>query len=744
MKRTSLFISFLFICICLVAQTTKTYTMTFNRDAFSILSTEEGDYIKSDEYDLVLEDDTLKPAIPYVVANILLPDMEEIDTYSMTVGGTTTTNGVNLAANPTYIPMSCIQTDSYTTATSSYPMQNYPVKIEFEDTEIMDGYSIAVFKVFPLAYNANSSTVTWASSVNITITTKLREDATRVEATHQGTMTEILDDILLNPEEMTTPISTLSNNEKFDYLIITSSLLAESFQPLADWRTTRGLRSKIITTEEIYSTFAGESNQLKIKYCLKHYYSTYGTKYVLLGGDSNIIPVQGCYAEVAKKGGKEIDNTIPTDLFYVCFDKSFNWNKNNNSLIGEPNDNLDLKPEMYISRFPVQNTTDANTVVTKTITYEQNPPLTGRYSTMLLAGAYLHEYADDGHSDAEKKSDKMYNNYIKKYWKTGIPTRFFDTDTDFPNGASYQVNPENLQEQLNTGYHFVNMDTHGNEYSWGMEGNYSNYYTTNANVMQNSQPCIITTSACSTNSFDAYSTCLSEAFIRNPNNGVIAYLGGSRYGWNTLGINNLGNSLKLNGEFYKALFTQKEKYFAQLVTHAKSKLSGNTRNWILYSVNAIGDPALAIYTDNPNTFSNATYYWDGTRLQVNMNTEKCTMILSGISEDGTKLFQKYEKVSQYTFTNLPSGTYNLCVLKENYVPFVIKDFQNEISIQNETITGTKTYSAKIIKIGNNVTSGKPTGDVHVQNANVTIHSTGTVTLDAGVYVEKGSSLSINE
>ena len=51
MKKTSLFISFLFICICLVAQTTKTYTMTFNRDAFSILSTEEGDYIESDEYD---------------------------------------------------------------------------------------------------------------------------------------------------------------------------------------------------------------------------------------------------------------------------------------------------------------------------------------------------------------------------------------------------------------------------------------------------------------------------------------------------------------------------------------------------------------------------------------------------------------------------------------------------------------------------------------------------------------------
>lgn len=743
MKKTSLFISFLFICICLVAQTTKTYTMTFNRDAFSILSTEEGDYIESDEYDLTLEDDTLKPAIPYVVANILLPDMEEIDTYSMTVGSTTTTNGVNLAANPTHIPMSCIQTDSYTTAASSYPMQNYPVRIELEDTEIMDGYSIAVFKVFPVAYNANSSTVTWASSVNITITTKLREDATRVDGTgiHQGTMTEILNDILLNPEEMTAPISTLSNDEKIDYLIITSSILSESFQPLADWRTTRGLRSKIITTEEIYSTFTGGTNQLKIKACLNYYYSTFGTKYVLLGGDSNIVPSQGCYAIV---NGSTEDSTIPADIFYVCFNRTFDWDRNKNGIIGEPNDDMDLKPEMYISRFPVQNATDANTVVTKTITYEQNPPLTGRYSTMLLTGVKLEIFAKDGHSDAEKKSDKMYNKYIKDHWSTGIPTRFFDTDTDFSDGASYQVSPENLQEQLNTGYHFINMDTHGNNTCWQMEGDHSYYYTSEATIMQNNQPCIITTSACNTNEFDGSSVCLSEAFIRNPNNGVIAYLGGSRYGWNIPDEISIGSSLKVNGKFYKALFMTKEKYFAQLVTRAKSNITGNTRNWILYSVNAIGDPALNIYTDNPNSFSNVTYYWDGTKLHVNMNTEKCTMILSGISEDGTKLFQKYEKVSQYTFTNLPSGTYNLCVLKENYVPFVIKDFQNEISIQNETITGTRTYSAKNIKIGNNVTSGKPTGDVYLQNANVTIHSTGTVTLDAGVYVEKGSSLSINE
>jgi hypothetical protein len=61
---------------------------------------------------------------------------------------------------------------------------------------------------------------------------------------------------------------------------------------------------------------------------------------------------------------------------------------------------------------------------------------------------------------------------------------FYDTGTDFPEGANYDFNATNIQKELSKGYTFVNEDSHGNYSFWETEG--PNYTVSHAETLNNS------------------------------------------------------------------------------------------------------------------------------------------------------------------------------------------------------------------------------------------------------------------
>jgi hypothetical protein len=116
------------------------------------------------------------------------------------------------------------------------------------------------------------------------------------------------------------------------YVIITNNTLKPSFQPLADWKAKKGLSAKIVTTTEIYSTYPGVDNQEKIRNFIKYAYQNWGTMWILLGGDSHIIPDRKAYAMDCEYG-PPTDNFIPCDLYYSDLDGD--WNADGNTTYGE-------------------------------------------------------------------------------------------------------------------------------------------------------------------------------------------------------------------------------------------------------------------------------------------------------------------------------------------------------------------------------------------------------------------------
>ena len=116
------------------------------------------------------------------------------------------------------------------------------------------------------------------------------------------------------------------------YLIITNEDMKPEFQVLADYKTAQGLPTVVATTEFIAANFRnGADIQETMRMFIRDAYEKWGIEYVLLGGDSDILPP------------RYVDNTfyptngytsIPADLYFACLDG--NWNANGDANFGEP------------------------------------------------------------------------------------------------------------------------------------------------------------------------------------------------------------------------------------------------------------------------------------------------------------------------------------------------------------------------------------------------------------------------
>ena len=388
------------------------------------------------------------------------------------------------------------------------------------------------------------------------------------------------------------------------------------------------------------------------------------------------------------------------------------------------------------------------TYVQKLLRYEQQPPQHNYAKRMLLCGIHLWNTYSNGLSDAQLKSELFYNTYIQSYWN-GTKYRFYDSDTDF-GGCTYDYTPENINEQLNTGYHFVHHASHGEIDSLPTETNkYSTYYV--RQLENNNIPSVFATMACNTNYFDSPSRepCLSEAFIRH-HDGAICYFGSSRSGW---GYKNdsptyitLGSSFSINGVFFRSLFRDNIPHFAEISALAKlSKISSSNYygscRWLQLSLNPIGDPELPIYTDNPIAFSDISVSRIGNEIIVNTNgIDSCTITVTSAEDYGDTYFNTLQNTSSGVFQNVPAS-YFVVITKHNYVPYI---YSSPLYIQNEELLNERIINnVTTIAAGESVTPLKPQGKVIIQSGGrFEINNADNVVLDKGFEVKLGGEVEI--
>ena len=272
------------------------------------------------------------------------------------------------------------------------------------------GYSILVVNLHPVQYTPQEGKICYYSELTLSVEIsekQLGNEMYRGLPTDQEKVKNIVD----NPavvgsykEDMSTltcsPLSLVDPSNTYQYVIITNETLnnsagAHTFQDLRNSKVANGMNATIVTVEDITNDSAYwnttdslfNDTQAQIRNFIIDAYGNWGTIYVLLGGDTDVIPVRLLYNETA---GYTED--IPSDSYYACLGGTYNSNSNSNW--GEPTDgengeDVDLYAEVYVGRAPVGNTSELSNFVKKTLAYE-NTVLTDSYlKEVSLAGEYL-------------------------------------------------------------------------------------------------------------------------------------------------------------------------------------------------------------------------------------------------------------------------------------------------------------------------------------------------------------------
>ena len=712
--------------------------------------------ILSTKHSVSYGEDVTEPGLPLVGIKVAIPKGAEFESLSVKGSKQILQSNVLLATNPLAVPTNA------TSQLPSLPIPDYKDKVyplntvQYVSTNVMDGYKMICLLVSPFEYNAAKGELSFFQRITMQISlANGKSISSDFSSPFVGkNAKDWIRQMVINPEDVEDPapsgvspktINSLSPTSPVDYLIITSDSLLSSFDDLVSWKKTKGVRTEAISLDSIDHNYPDSTIQLKIKRCLHDYYLNRGLKFVLLGGDNTIVPVQYCYAKV---GSETTD--MPSDLYYACFGGNFEWDGNGNGVYGEFGDNIDFLPSIYVTRLPIQTQEHVAAYLSKLLCYEKNPLSKPWHDKILMCGVKLSEYYVGTKSDSEAKGDLLYDNAILPYWP-GARVKFYDTYTDFPGGARYHVSKDNFQYQLQQGYTFVELGTHGVDNNIDME-NSSGYQDSHASILQNEGFTIFSTVACLTNAFDSSDPvypdpCISEAFIRNPNSGIITYLGCSRQGWTYCYINSLSLSYSYEKEFYKSLFRRTQRFhnYAEVVAIAKMQkinVSGTNEaeRWIQLGLNPIGDPEMPVYTQTPIEFDSCAISYVDSGIVVNAGTDSCTICVMSTADNGASYYDVRNYVGSAVFPNINEEV-SVCVTKHNHVPKIVIAGP-VINIQNENISDSRTYVADSVNVGTHVTDEKPIGDVVLEGGTTRIKAK-SVKLMPGTLVKIGSQLKIN-
>ncbi len=359
-----------------------------------------------------------------------------------------------------------------------------------------------------------------------------------------------------------------------EYVIITADSLVDQFQPLADWRMREGIPAAIVTLSWIESLYRGCDLQEKIRNFIKDAYSNLGTSYVLLGGDTEIVPVRMGWAK---------NQAIPTDLYYSAIDGNWNWD--GDSQFGESSQD-DKSPDLFVGRLPVRDRGDGANLVRKTLRYERNPDMS-YLRKMLFLGASVTLDTTEHIGQDTKDTISLYPDIFNEMKICKLYSRFAQT------GGDAELNSQNVVDSLNSGYGIVNHYDHGAKYEidTGYRTGGGKLEITDVDSLHNDyKPFIIFSFSCYCAAFDY--DCIAEHFLLHPTGGALAFIGHSRSATTNQDYD--------DKYFFQALFDSLYPRIGQAFLNTQTRISDS---YVIYNLTFLGDPGMPVWTHPPESLS---------------------------------------------------------------------------------------------------------------------------------------------
>jgi hypothetical protein len=386
-------------------------------------------------------------------------------------------------------------------STDKYPQET----VRYVKTSVIRGYRFFVFRINPLQYKPAQKELYLNSEISFRVKYTLcaAESLLGYEKVNKR-FEELARRAAVNPEELgdisfrhKSGWRTCSTSDNVEYLLITSESLKASFGSLAEWKTKKGVPAEIVTVEHIIANYNGSNTTEKIKDCIIDYVTNKGTEWVMLGGDTDTLPATSGYC----------------DIFFSCLDGP-----------------KDREPDVFVGRGSVRTVGDAQAFVDKVLAYEKSIPGSGFARIAYLGNVFNYGY-----------SKWTYDYFVEPY--LGSDAKLYDNSA--------------ITKFLE-GYNFYNLICHGQYVHWtDAKASGVDFTVTDALAMTNKdRQGIIYSVACLSGGFDQADTCLSEAFLRNPNGGGVCYIGNCRSGWAVDVVPSGGWSHDYNNAFYEKVFKE--------------------------------------------------------------------------------------------------------------------------------------------------------------------------------------------
>jgi len=413
----------------------------------------------------------------------------------------------------------------------------------------------------------------------------------------------------------TPPSDPFVYDETYKFVILTSNGFVSQLMPLVDHKNNRGISTKLVALNDIYYgayfPAQGRDDPEKIKYFIKNAIENWGTTYVLLVGGSDYFPARETHVQI----GEDDDEIFISDLYYADIynetQQFETWDTNNNDVFAEYEwgddkltDELDLYPDVYLSRIPCIDETEVTTIVNKIKNYENNEAYAQSWFTNIVVIG-----GDSAPKDDDNVDEGEYVNQAVLDLMSGfIPTKIWDSNRKLsgisPNGV------QNINNAINNGCGFVDWSGHGAPYIWTTYPHNGDRQTlptpwgtyTNSNIeddLNNGDKLpIVMCGGCSLGKYNANDNCFAYAYLSNPNGGGIASYGATGLGWIYIGkyvIRDLveGLIVKLFKAYSEGAITFGEILLNGLNDYIEKRMDGLDYK-TLEEWHSFGDPTLAI------------------------------------------------------------------------------------------------------------------------------------------------------
>jgi hypothetical protein len=496
------------------------------------------------------------------------------------------------------------------------------------------------------------------------------------------------------------------------YAIITPSNLSNTVEPLANWKTIKGVPAKIYAingVDGIYSKYTEGNNATKIHDFLTDLHENNSElTWVLLVGDEDIIPSRKVFVGAQNPYG--LDDFYYSDLYYAGLNNS--WDQDGDGIYGEQKGDIGWNASLYVGRLPVNNESELKIIVDKILDYEHGRSTgdwmkNATFWSGLLDGPNNISAYQSYKDNAIKVTNKILNyvpenmkiNHLFDYNQMAGGNYSLDGDTLDHNsakksfysgnsiinfaGQAYYTGDELAHYMDDTGISSI-PDGFGSLFSFN-----DGKYAYNGDELP-----LVYLSTCSVNFTETDDSNL-EQLLTAPDGGAIGLIGnsGKSYRGETENGSSFGNWW-LNQRFWelffedgytqpgKCLYELKKSYVMDVIFYGVPYIEMAVANLVGY--NLLGDPELSIWTDTPKnlTFESKLILDTTQKLQVTITD------LSGEPVENARVSVFEDPAYEYNVTDAQGvavidldpriSSLYVSVTAPNYYPYsTVINYQNQ-------------------------------------------------------------------